>query len=41
MPSLETHPQTSDKLTIETFSEVEKPVETPVEEVPAPVEKKK
>jgi hypothetical protein len=40
MPSLETHPQTSDILTIETFSEVEKPVEAPVEESPV-VEKKK
>jgi hypothetical protein len=41
MPSLETHPQTSDKLTLETFSENEKPVEAPaVEEAPV-VEKKK
>jgi hypothetical protein len=40
MPSLETHPQTSDILTLETFSENEKPVEAPVEEAPA-VEKKK
>jgi hypothetical protein len=41
MPSLETHPQTSDILTLETFSEVEKPVEAPaVEEAPV-VEKKK
>jgi hypothetical protein len=43
MPTLETHPQTSDILTLETFSEVEKPVEAPVEtveEAPAPKAKK-
>jgi hypothetical protein len=40
MPSLETHPQTSDILTIETFSENEKPVEAPpVEEVAEPKKK--
>ena len=37
MPSIETHPQTGDKLTRETFSEVENApvVEAPVEEAPA------
>jgi hypothetical protein len=44
MPTLETHPQSSNDLTIETFSEAEvivAPVESPAEEAPAPVEKKK
>jgi hypothetical protein len=43
MPTLETHPQTSDILTLETFSEVAEvisaPVET-VEEAPIPKAKK-